>query len=473
MTARPKRGMGAVKDTSPKRPATEDGSTVPSEEDVGLVSPSSGATDHDDSDEEFDRVICTEEDLRRCVADLRAYTEQQRSLGQDAVLAVDIEGVDLSRHGRACLLQIADLGGRVFLVDLVRIGDPEAIHRSGLAALLERRDVTKVFHDARRDCDSLFHQFGVRVYGLWDTQVADWIHRRLCGSQTDHLLGLGRLLQLKDLTKDVQTEKEQVRQLYADDIALWARRPLPRYLIRYARRDVMFLLALRLKQRAELHLAVSYYVPVSETQVTAIVEMVSEARAEGTVSAQRCHCAACTTEEEGTSLTLFDVRDLSCLTRWASFHSLYHVLTGYGVEETTEPSVSSVCRSYAVYGLCPHGQNCPYSHDLLGTGHDPSSWSEANLRCQRLAAIRAQEVQAAATLALARLRVNEALQAQTSLALAFSGLGAGGLPGLGTLPSGPRLGSLNGFMLPQAGEGMPQPLGALMARAMLSQRQGL
>lgn len=89
-------------------------------------------------------------------------------LGRHRTLAVDCEGVSLSRSGHLCTVQVAS-PTRAYVYDLVA---DATLLRAGLADILADEGVVKVFHDCRHDADALAHQAGVWVKGVRDTQVA-------------------------------------------------------------------------------------------------------------------------------------------------------------------------------------------------------------------------------------------------------------------------------------------------------------
>lgn len=63
------------------------------------------------------------------------------------VIAVDCEGVNLSREGELCLVQIGT-ESKVYLVDVLEHGRA-LFEEGGLRALLESAKVRKVLHDCR------------------------------------------------------------------------------------------------------------------------------------------------------------------------------------------------------------------------------------------------------------------------------------------------------------------------------------
>lgn len=131
-----------------------------------------------------------------------------------------------------CLLQIADPEGRAFLVDPVALGD-----LSALAPLMADPRIEKVFHDAGNDVADLKRDFSFAFASVYDTQVA----AQFCGRK---YLGLEALLKA-----ELGVPLFKIRDIQRCD---WSRRPLTPAHERYAAEDVLHLLALRDRLRAEL-----------------------------------------------------------------------------------------------------------------------------------------------------------------------------------------------------------------------------
>ncbi|KAM5192765.1 piRNA biogenesis protein EXD1-like [Mantella aurantiaca] len=79
-------------------------------------------------------------------------------------------GSNLSRHGKLCWLQVASKN-HVYIFDIETLGSN--VFKYGLKALLEDEKIVKVIHDCRGLSDCLYHQYGVEVRNVFDTQVAD------------------------------------------------------------------------------------------------------------------------------------------------------------------------------------------------------------------------------------------------------------------------------------------------------------
>ncbi|KAM6075101.1 piRNA biogenesis protein EXD1 isoform 2-T3 [Chlamydotis macqueenii] len=88
-------------------------------------------------------------------------------LKQQYVVSIAGEGINLCRHGKLSWLEIATKS-RIFLFDIFLLG-PQAF-KNGLQMVLEDKNVLKVMHDCRWISDCLFHQYGVLLFNVFDTQ---------------------------------------------------------------------------------------------------------------------------------------------------------------------------------------------------------------------------------------------------------------------------------------------------------------
>eukprot|EP00927_Polykrikos_kofoidii_P061081 TRINITY_DN55977_c0_g1_i1.p1 TRINITY_DN55977_c0_g1~~TRINITY_DN55977_c0_g1_i1.p1 ORF type:complete len:610 (-),score=115.90 TRINITY_DN55977_c0_g1_i1:42-1808(-) len=175
----------------------------------------------------------------------RASLSASVRLGSPAV-AMDFEGVRLGRFGRMCVTQLAtsDGGGsdgsapRLMLFDAIRPGIVEA-----LAPLLESPDVAKVVHDCREDSSALFHQYGVELRTVFDTQAAYATLERY-GGRSPHQTSSAELCR-QFLDVEEPQDLGDMKTSMMQDEKLWARRPLSSLLARYALQGVVHLLPLR------------------------------------------------------------------------------------------------------------------------------------------------------------------------------------------------------------------------------------
>lgn len=140
------------------------------------------------------------------------------------VVAADTEAAGYHRYfDRLSLVQLSSADGRHFLVDPLAIDD-----LGPLAELFEDPAVETIFHDADYDLRILDRDAGLRVVGLFDTQVA----AAFLGERS---LGLGTIVE-KYLGLKLPKEFQR---------ADWAERPLSEGMKQYAATDTAHLPELR------------------------------------------------------------------------------------------------------------------------------------------------------------------------------------------------------------------------------------
>jgi exonuclease 3'-5' domain-containing protein 1 len=93
-------------------------------------------------------------------------------------LYIDLEGVELSRHGTISILQLfASTLNCAYLIDIHTLRD-EAFSTAGtkghnLKWILESEAIPKVFFAVRNDSDALFHHFQISLAGIQDLQLME------------------------------------------------------------------------------------------------------------------------------------------------------------------------------------------------------------------------------------------------------------------------------------------------------------
>lgn len=174
------------------------------------------------------------------------------------VVAVDCEGVMMSRTGPITVLQCATRD-KIYLIDIQALGVQAfgARGSGGVRDLLESREAPlKLMFDCRMDSDALFHQYDVRLENVMDVQILDLATRRSLGLMIDRVAGIAKCTD-KHLT-EAETAvaadlKVRVRKLYAvEESQLWAERPLTEDARRYAALDVWLLIKLYDKMKFDL-----------------------------------------------------------------------------------------------------------------------------------------------------------------------------------------------------------------------------
>ncbi|MHB8781164.1 MAG: ribonuclease D [Candidatus Geothermincolia bacterium] len=165
------------------------------------------------------------------ITDVGDLGELEESLAAAPRLAVDLEADSFHHYGdRLCLLQIST-GKRIFLVDVLELGEASLM----VAPFLADASKEKVFHDADYDGRMLLRSLGVRPSNVFDTMIA----ARILGKPN---VGLASLL---DEYFGVKLEKQYQR-------ADWSHRPLGPEMIDYAALDTAYLLQLRDRLEREL-----------------------------------------------------------------------------------------------------------------------------------------------------------------------------------------------------------------------------
>ncbi|KAK5734605.1 hypothetical protein LTR17_008826 [Elasticomyces elasticus] len=169
-----------------------------------------------------------------------------------APLYVDLEGVNLSRHGSISIIQIwLPLLQQAFLVDIHVLGttafDTTNSEGKTLRTILGSERIKKYFFDVRNDADALYALFNVRLAGVVDVQLLELASRRgpkhvVCGLaaciEHEHALPSSKL-------HDWQTTKTEVVKMFDPKLGgsyeVFNIRPLPQILIDYCVGDVKVL----------------------------------------------------------------------------------------------------------------------------------------------------------------------------------------------------------------------------------------
>lgn len=91
---------------------------------------------------------------------------------------IDLEGVNLSRHGTISIMQVCHLPSKyTYLINLYTLGDkyfstPGSNGRT-LKDILESDSITKVFFDVRNDSDTLYGHFQIKLASIHDLQLME------------------------------------------------------------------------------------------------------------------------------------------------------------------------------------------------------------------------------------------------------------------------------------------------------------
>jgi ribonuclease D len=154
-----------------------------------------------------------------------------------SIVALDIEGVDLSRDGQISLVQLAASPESCFLLDLLKKTKDDPLV-NWLRIILESNDILKVIHDCRIDADALRHILGIELRNIHDTSC--W-HFKLTGKED---VNLNTVLTENSIRPNVKRDSS----VYARNHAFWATRPLTPTMIEWAVGDIQFMFELYTRQ---------------------------------------------------------------------------------------------------------------------------------------------------------------------------------------------------------------------------------
>lgn len=167
-------------------------------------------------------------------------------------LYIDLEGVNLSRHGTISILQIfVSPKNHTFLIDIHTLKAETFSHTSSngstLRSVLQSPSIPKVFFDVRNDSDALFSHYEIKLSGVHDLQLMELAQRQ---SSRRLVNGLGRCIeQHSSMTQteksDWKAAKNLGRKLFAPEhggsYEVFNIRPLPEEIVQYCAQDVRFL----------------------------------------------------------------------------------------------------------------------------------------------------------------------------------------------------------------------------------------
>ena len=198
------------------------------------------------------QLIDNELALNEAISELHKYKQ-----GNNNLLAVDCEGVSLSRKGELTILSIATRE-KVYIFDMLKVG--KAIFSGGLKEILEDSTQQKLTFDCRQDSDALWHQFNVKLAGVLDIQLLEVMYRRESPTseslklpkpssksgrrsnltdQIEKIIGYQRCLELYLEDDKLVEVKNSGRTLLKSNQLAWKNRPLSTTFIEYCVVDTM------------------------------------------------------------------------------------------------------------------------------------------------------------------------------------------------------------------------------------------
>ena len=193
------------------------------------------------------RLVDGEVTLKETLCELKGKLER------NTILAVDCEGVNLSRKGAITIITVAT-EDKAYIFDVLKLG--QAVFNSGLGEILEDKSRKKMMFDCRQDSDALWHQFNVKLTGVLDLQLLEIIYRRENATdsrpsstkyarrsqrtdEVEKIYGFARCLELYVQDEDLIKMKEKGKEAMQSINHVWKQRPLSDELVQYCIVDTM------------------------------------------------------------------------------------------------------------------------------------------------------------------------------------------------------------------------------------------
>lgn len=178
-------------------------------------------------------------------------------------LYVDLEGVNLSRHGTISVIQIFVLPLNItYVIDVYRLEDKAFSQPSltgcTLKEILESAFIPKVFFDVRSDSDALYSLFGINLAGVQDLQLMELATRDFSRKLVSSLAKcIERDAPMTSSEKiEWKVAKEKGRRLFSPaeggSFEVLNARPLLAEIMQYCVQDVQFLARLWLEYSQRL-----------------------------------------------------------------------------------------------------------------------------------------------------------------------------------------------------------------------------
>ncbi|XP_023568398.1 piRNA biogenesis protein EXD1 [Octodon degus] len=184
-------------------------------------------------------------DFKYSSLDFKENHQKMLHIKKQSVLSVAAEGANVCRHGKLCWLQVAT-NSRVYLFDILLLGS--RAFNNGLQMILEDKRILKVIHDCRWLSDCLFHQYGIMLNNVFDTQVADVFQFSMeTGGFLPNCISTLQesLIRHLNVAPKYLSFLEDRQKLIQENPEVWFTRPLPPSLLKMLALEATYLLPLR------------------------------------------------------------------------------------------------------------------------------------------------------------------------------------------------------------------------------------
>ncbi|ORY10439.1 ribonuclease H-like domain-containing protein [Clohesyomyces aquaticus] len=214
--------------------------------DTAALAPSSALSDRQANIEDTNGLVDTPEAVAALVDAIANLPTHPPSL------YIDLEGIDLSRHGTISILQLFVLPhSRTYLIDIHNLRSAAFLTPSPkghtLKGILESAVVPKAFFDVRNDSDALYSLFNIDLAGICDIQLMELATRTASKRCVNGLARcMERNLSMTFAERQVWVDtKEAGRKLFAPErggsYEVFNVRPMPDAIRKYCMQDVQYL----------------------------------------------------------------------------------------------------------------------------------------------------------------------------------------------------------------------------------------
>lgn len=141
-------------------------------------------------------------------------------LKDEAILALDCQGVYRGSHLRLTLLQIGTSKGKVYLFDVQE--NKNLLLNDGLRHLLESKDIEKVMFKCSKDSGALYHNFQITLQNVFDIQDAHIILKEQTGRKLFPSLNLRNVCRVySPIDKVSQHEEDSMKKCAVESSDYW------------------------------------------------------------------------------------------------------------------------------------------------------------------------------------------------------------------------------------------------------------